>query len=134
MRWPHSAHGQWPSAPFSPRTRPARDGSLMRDSSVPSTDTHIATSLRYSGGSPVLRILPARPSRRKISIERAVPWLHLTFGGSPARRVSVTVTSTPREASSIASVSPTGPAPTINTLVSNERSMAPFLEQLYIAE
>ena len=36
---------------------------------------------------------------------------------------SVTVTSTPREASSIASVSPTGPAPTINTLVSNERSI-----------
>src|SRR5262245_17653886 len=57
-----------------------------------------------------------RPSRRKISIERAETWLHLTFGGSPARRVSVTVTSTPREASSIASVSPTGPAPTINTL------------------
>src|SRR5215472_11218540 len=72
----------------------------MRDSSVPSTDTHIATSLQYSGGSPVLRILSARPSRRKISIERAETWLHLTFGGSPARRVSVTVTSTPREASS----------------------------------
>src|SRR5262245_3010544 len=52
-------------------------------------------------------------SRRKISIERAETWLHLTFGGSPARRVSVTVTSTPCEASSIASVSPTGPAPTI---------------------
>src|SRR5262245_56272730 len=34
MRWPHSAQGQWPSAPFSPRSRPARDGSLMRDSSV----------------------------------------------------------------------------------------------------
>src|SRR5262245_60700437 len=52
---PLRAGGQWPSAPFSPRTRPARDGSLMRDSSAPSTDTHIATSLRYSRGSPVLR-------------------------------------------------------------------------------
>src|SRR5262249_4474175 len=95
----------------------------MRDSSVPSTDTHIATSLQYSGGSPVLRILSARPSRRKISIERAETWLHFTFGGSPARRVSVTGTSTPREARFIASVSPPRPAPTTRTLVSNERSI-----------
>jgi hypothetical protein len=44
--------------------------------------------------------------------------LHLTLGNSPAWRISVTVTSMPREARSRASVSPTGPPPTISTLVS----------------
>ena len=64
------------------------------------------------------RILSAMPSRRKISIERADTWLHLTLGGSPARLISVTITSMPREARSMASVKPTGPPPTISTLVS----------------
>src|SRR5437773_735871 len=39
-------------------------------------------------------------------------------GGSPAGRGSMTVTSTPRQARSMASVRPTGPAPAINTAVS----------------
>ena len=71
IRCGHSAVGHEPSSPFSPRTRPARDGSLMRDSSVPVAETQQDTSLRNSGGRPVSRILSARPSRRKISIERA---------------------------------------------------------------
>lgn len=59
------------SSPSSPRRRPARDGSLMRESSVPVTETQQDTSLRYSAGSPLSRIFVASPSRRKISIERA---------------------------------------------------------------
>jgi hypothetical protein len=47
------------------------------------------------------------------------------LGGSPARRVSAIVTSTPREARSMARVSPTGPAPTIKTLVFSERAIVP---------
>jgi len=43
--------------------------------------------------------------------------LHLTFGGSPALRISATTTSMPREAKSIAAVNPTGPAPTTRTWV-----------------
>src|SRR6266566_5602346 len=59
------------------------------------------------------------PRRRKISMERAEIELHLTLGGSPARRTSATVTSTPRQAKSMASVRPTGPAPTISTSASS---------------
>jgi hypothetical protein len=44
---------------------------LMRESSVPVTETQQDTSLRYSAGSPLSRIFVASPSRRKISIERA---------------------------------------------------------------
>src|SRR5438552_8017259 len=47
---------------------------------------------------------------------RAATWLHFGSGGAARARVSTTVTSTPRHARSIASVSPTGPAPTIRTL------------------
>src|SRR5262249_6520740 len=47
---------------------------------------------------------------------RAATWLHFGSGGSPALRVSTTVTSTPRQATSMASTRPTGPAPTIRTL------------------
>src|SRR3982751_1907998 len=53
---------------------------------------------------------------------RAETWLHLTFGGSPRRRVSRTTTLRPRAARSIASVNPTGPAPTIATSASNIRT------------
>src|SRR5260370_4525541 len=49
---------------------------------------------------------------------RAATWLHFGSGGAARARVSTTVTSMPRHARSIASVSPTGPAPTIRTLVS----------------
>src|ERR1700676_3736554 len=55
-------------------------------------------------------------------MERAATWLHLTFGGSPRRRSSSTVTSMPRRARSIASVNPTGPPPTIRTSVSMLRT------------
>src|SRR6478609_6259310 len=48
---------------------------------------------------------------------RAATWLHFGSGGAAGLRVSTTVTSMPRHARSIASVSPTGPAPTISTLV-----------------
>src|SRR4051794_39805603 len=57
------------------------------------------------------------PRRRKTSIDRAETWLHLTFGGSPALRISANTTSMPREARSIAAVNPTGPAPTTRTWV-----------------
>src|SRR5262245_17811044 len=50
---------------------------------------------------------------------RAATWLHFGSGGSCGLRVSTTITSTPRQARSMASVSPTGPAPTINTWVSS---------------
>src|SRR5258707_1910793 len=46
---------------------------------------------------------------------RAATWLHFGSGGAAGARVSTTVTSIPRHARSIASVSPTGPAPTIRT-------------------
>ena len=46
---------------------------------------------------------------------RAATWLHFGSGGAAGARVSTTVTSMPRHARSIASVSPTGPAPTIRT-------------------
>src|ERR1700730_6096790 len=46
---------------------------------------------------------------------RAATWLHFGSGGAARARVSTTVTSIPRQARSIASVSPTGPAPTIST-------------------
>src|SRR5471032_1792048 len=49
---------------------------------------------------------------------RAATWLHLGSGGAARGRVSTTVTSMPRHARSIASVSPTGPAPTISTSLS----------------
>src|SRR5262249_11423198 len=42
-------------------------------------------------------------------------------GGSPAERCSITVTSMPRQARSIARVRPTGPAPTTSTEVSIAR-------------
>src|SRR5450755_2488499 len=46
---------------------------------------------------------------------RAATWLHFGSGAAARPRVSTTVTSIPRHARSIASVSPTGPAPTIST-------------------
>src|SRR3954453_20473761 len=49
---------------------------------------------------------------------RAATWLHFGSGDAAGARVSTTLTSMPRHARSIASVSPTGPAPTISTLVS----------------
>src|ERR1700749_56705 len=49
---------------------------------------------------------------------RAATWLHFGSGGAARARVSTTVTSMPRHARSIASVSPTGPAPTISTSLS----------------
>ena len=64
-----------------------------------------------------LRSLSATPSRRKISMERAPICPHFTFGGSFGGRRSATMTSMPRQARSIASVSPTGPPPTASTLV-----------------
>src|SRR5262249_8304881 len=73
------------------------------------------TSFGCSGGRPASLSAPATPSRRKISIERADTWLHFTLGGSPRLRVSATSTSTPRRARSMASVRPTGPAPTMST-------------------
>src|SRR5215475_2072533 len=63
------------------------------------------------------RNLSATPSRRKISMERAPICPHFTFGGSLGGRRSATMTSMPRQAKSMASVSPTGPPPTISTLV-----------------
>ena len=63
------------------------------------------------------RSLSATPSRRKVSMERAPIWPHFTFGGSSGGRRSATTTSIPRQARSMASVSPTGPPPTISTLV-----------------
>src|SRR6516162_5660685 len=63
------------------------------------------------------RSLSATPSRRKISMERAPICPHFTFGGSFGGRRSATMTSMPRQARSIASVSPTGPPPTASTLV-----------------
>src|SRR5262245_19715404 len=123
MRCGGSGVGHQLSSPCSPHARPARDGNLIRESSMPVAVTQHDTSLRYSSGRPVSRIFFASPSRRKISIERADTWLHLTFGGSPARRVSAMVTSMPREARSMASVRPTGPAPTIKTGVSIDRPM-----------
>src|ERR1700761_1619778 len=55
------------------------------------------------------------PSRRKVSMVRAATWLHFGSGGAARARVSATVTLMPRQARSIASVRPTGPAPTIST-------------------
>src|ERR1700744_3673408 len=49
---------------------------------------------------------------------RAETWLHFGSGAAAGARASATVTSTPRQARSIASVRPTGPAPTISTLQS----------------
>src|SRR5450756_3062003 len=46
---------------------------------------------------------------------RAATWLHFGSGGAARARVSTTVTPIPRHARSIASLSPTGPAPTIRT-------------------
>src|SRR3984893_10567858 len=46
---------------------------------------------------------------------RAATWLHFGSGGAARPRVSIMQTSIPRYARSIASVSPTGPAPTIST-------------------
>src|SRR5665213_3067088 len=46
---------------------------------------------------------------------RAATWLHFGSGGAARARVSTIVTSMPRQARSIASVNPTGPAPTIST-------------------
>src|SRR6202171_627897 len=46
---------------------------------------------------------------------RAATWLHFGSGGAARPRVSIMQTSIPRHARSIASVSPTGPAPTIST-------------------
>ena len=66
-------------------------------------------------GRPAWRSAAATPSRRKISIERAEMWLHLTLGASAGWRSSATTTSTPREARSMARVSPTGPPPTTST-------------------
>src|SRR5580704_16381903 len=63
------------------------------------------------------RSLSATPSRRKISMDRAPIWPHFTFGGSLGGRRSATTTSMPRQAKSIASVSPTGPPPTTSTVV-----------------
>src|SRR5262249_52755603 len=54
-------------------------------------------------------------------MDRAEIWLHLTSGGAFAARRSATITSTPSHARSIASVRPTGPAPTISTCVSGMR-------------
>src|SRR5262245_25620273 len=54
---------------------------------------------------------------------RAATWLHFGSGGSCGLRVSTTVTSTPRQARSMASVRPTGPAPTIKTLQSRMSSL-----------
>src|SRR5437868_7829239 len=55
---------------------------------------------------------------------RAATWLHFGSGGWPALRASTTETSTPRQARSMASVRPTGPAPTIRTLQSGMASLA----------
>src|SRR5690348_13578533 len=90
----------------------------MRANSVPVTVVRNATSFGKSAGNPASRTLRTRPSRRYCSIERAATWLHLTFGASSRARVSTTATSTPRPARSIASVRPTGPAPTTTTSAS----------------
>src|SRR3954447_13513281 len=77
------------------------------------------------------------PSRRKISMVRAATWLHFGSGGAAGARVSTTVTSMPRHARSIASVSPTGPAPTIRTLVSfmsARRAKRPLTEDFLLFE
>src|SRR5215475_3334344 len=58
-------------------------------------------------------------------MERAEIWPHLTLGGSLAGRLSATMTSMPRQARSRASVMPTGPPPTISTLVSARISHTP---------
>ncbi len=76
------------------------------------------TSVVKSSASPAARTSSATPRRRKISIVRAATVLHFASAGSSSDRFSTTVTSTPREARSIASVSPTGPAPMIVTCVS----------------
>src|SRR3954466_11934520 len=48
---------------------------------------------------------------------RAATWLHFGSGGAARARRSTTVTSMPRQARSIASVRPTGPAPAMSTRV-----------------
>src|SRR5262245_53057146 len=50
-------------------------------------------------------------------MERAEIWPHRTLGGVLAGCLSATVTSMPRQARSRASVMPTGPPPTMSTLV-----------------
>ena len=94
----------------------------MRPNSIPVVVVRNATSLGYSAGSPgASRTRRAIPSRRNASIVRAATWLHFTLGGAPAARASATITAIPRQARSIASDSPTGPAPTISTGAASRR-------------
>ena len=74
-------------------------------------------SIGQSGGYPAARTVSARPRRRKISIVRG---LQRSIFGYPsgASFFSISVQRTPRLPRSMASVSPTGPAPTMSTCVS----------------
>ena len=84
------------------------------------TGSFIASATYTSMGTfrsrPAARICPARPIRRKISIVRA---LHRSIFGrnSGAGLFSIKAQRTPRRPRSMASVSPTGPAPTTRTSV-----------------
>src|SRR5687768_1416947 len=74
-----------------------------------------------SAGRPAARTFPARPMRRKISMVRALQ--RSIFGrncGAALR--SISVQRTPFWPRSMASVSPTGPAPTMRTSVSYKRA------------
>ena len=76
------------------------------------------TSIGRSPSKPAARISSAMPRRRKVSIVRALQ--RSIFGSRPcAGRLSTSSHRTPCLPSSIASVSPTGPPPTMITSVSH---------------
>ncbi len=80
--------------------------------------------------STALQVRPARSEpapgslkSRHHAFDRAFVVLHRGFGGMSRRR-STTIDGTPSRARSIASVVPTGPAPTMRTAVSSASVMA----------
>ncbi len=75
------------------------------------------TSIGTSRGSPAARIFSASPMRRKISMLRAFT-RSILGRNCGASFCSMSVQRTPRKPRSTASVSPTGPAPTMRTWVS----------------
>ena len=117
MRCGGSAVGHQVSGPPLSVKRSSRLGMGMRVSSMPVIAVRNTTSLGCVSGRPAWRSLSATPSWRKRSMVREATWLHFTLGGSLYARSSAMVTRTPRPARSMASVRPTGPAPTMSTSV-----------------
>src|SRR5258708_2065712 len=110
-----SGVGHQLSGDDAPDLRPLREGNFRRESSMPVTLVQDKTSVLWSGGRPTSRIFCETPRRRNTSIDRAEIELHLTAGGSPAARLSMTTTSIRLHAKSMASVKPTGPPPITTT-------------------